>query len=284
VVFSKSAICNLKSEIPEDMVDRIKEEFKAVVEVVAALRGPGGCPWDRQQDHATLRKYLIEEAYEVVDAIDQGSHGKLEDELGDLLLQILLHAQLAAEEGHWDIADVCERIRRKLIRRHPHVFGQVEVAGVDEVLHNWEEIKATEPGREDAASAIGGVPKSLPALMRAAEISKRAARTGFEWPDAGAVLDKLREETAELEQARASGDVEKVKSEIGDLLFTLVNIARWSKVDPEEALREMLGRFEVRFALIEARARASGRSVAELTIGEMDEIWNEAKQGRSGAI
>lgn len=257
--------------------DRIKEEFQALVEVVAALRGPGGCPWDREQDHKSLRKYVIEETYEVVDAIDHGSPVKLEEELGDLLLQILLHSQIASEDSRFDIADVCERIRKKLIRRHPHVFGEVEVAGVDEVLHNWEEIKSREPGREEIISAIDDVPKCLPALMRAAEISKRAARTGFEWPNIAGVQEKLREETVELEQAIASGNQEKIKSEIGDTLFTIVNIARWSKVDAEESLREMLERFQSRFTAIEDHAGKSGRSINDLSIDEMDEIWNQAK-------
>lgn len=259
------------------MNDRIPEEFKKLAETVAALRGPDGCPWDREQDHKSLRKYLIEETYEVIDAIDHGSPDKLEDELGDLLLQVLLHSQIASETGQFDIADVCERIRKKLLRRHPHVFGDVEVAGVDDVLHNWEEIKSREPGREAITSAIGGVPSSLPALMRATEISKRAARTGFEWPDIHGVFDKLHEETEELKQAVTSGEREKIKSEIGDLLFTVVNIARWTKVDAEESLREMLDRFQSRFSVIEERARESGKSIGDLTIDEMDAIWNEAK-------
>lgn len=261
------------------MTDRVTEEFRKLVDVVAALRGPGGCPWDREQDHASLRKYLIEEAYEVVDAIDHGSDRKLEEELGDLLLQVLLHAQIAGEEGRFDIADVCEVHRQKLVRRHPHVFGEVEVSGVDDVLHNWDEIKSREPGREAITSAIGGVPSSLPALMRATEISKRAAKTGFEWPNMAGVMDKLREETAELEEAIESGETEKIKSEIGDLLFTVVNIARWAKVDAEESLREMLDRFRDRFTAIEDHAREQGRSIGDLTIDEMDAIWNQAKLG-----
>jgi len=258
--------------------ERIKDEFGALVEVVAALRSPNGCPWDREQDHKSLRKYLIEESYEVIDAIDHGSPAKIEEELGDVLLQVLLHAQIAAENGEYDIADVCERIRKKLIRRHPHVFGEVEVSGVDDVLHNWEEIKSREPGREQITSAIGGVPQSLPALMRAAEISKRAARTGFEWPNMEGVIDKLHEETGELGQAIESSDREKVKSEIGDLLFTIVNISRWAKVDPEEALREMLDRFQTRFSAIEEHAQSTGKSISDLSIEEMDEIWDQAKK------
>lgn len=260
------------------MSDHKEEEFRKLVETVATLRGPAGCPWDREQDHKSLRKYLIEESYEVVDAIDHGSPQKLEEELGDVLLQVLLHSQIASENGQYDIADVCEKIRKKLLRRHPHVFGDVEVSGVADVLHNWEEIKSLEPGREEITSAIGGVPRSLPALMRATEISKRAARTGFEWPDLTGVLDKLREETGELEHAISTGDTGKIKGEIGDLLFTIVNIARWTKVDAEESLREMLDRFQSRFSAIEEHARETGRSIGDLTLNEMDEIWNQAKE------
>jgi tetrapyrrole methylase family protein / MazG family protein len=260
------------------MADRIEKEFKALVETVETLRGPNGCPWDKEQNHLTLRKYLIEESYEVVDAIDHGSPAKLEEELGDVLLQVLLHAQIASEAGQYDISDVCEKIRQKLLRRHPHVFGEVEVSGVEDVLHNWEEIKSKEPGREAILSAIDGVPNSLPALMRASEISKRAARVGFEWPSMDGVVDKLMEETEELKQAIKSGDGDKIKHEIGDLLFTIVNIARWSKIDPEESLREMLGRFQTRFSSIEEHARASGREIGDLTIDEMDAIWDKAKR------
>lgn len=260
------------------MADRIQEEFKALVDVVAALRAPDGCPWDREQDHLSLRKYLIEETYEVIEAIDHQSPTKLEEELGDLLLQVVLHAQLAMEEKQYDIADVCEKIRLKLIRRHPHVFGEVEVSGVDDVLHNWEAIKSQEPGREAIISAIDGVPGGLPALMLAMEVSKRAAKVGFEWPNLDGVIDKLREETGELEKALESGDKDHIKHEIGDLLFTVVNLARWTKIDAEESLREMLVRFRERFTAIEEQARVNGRDVSDLTIDEMDAIWNEAKR------
>ncbi len=260
------------------MTDRTKEEFAKLVDVVEMLRSPEGCPWDREQDHKSLRKYVIEEAYEVVDAIDLGSDTKLEEELGDLMLQAVLHAQIAREEGRFDIAGVCETIRKKLVRRHPHVFSDVEVSGVDDVLHNWEEIKRKEPGNVEITSAIGGVPKSMPALLRATEISKRAARTGFEWPDMSGVLDKLHEETDELKEAIDSGDTEHIKHEIGDLLFTVVNISRWAKVDAEESLREMLERFGARFTRIEEHARETGRRVEDLSIEEMEEVWNRAKE------
>jgi tetrapyrrole methylase family protein/MazG family protein len=257
---------------------RIAEEFMALVDVVAELRGPMGCPWDRQQDHRSLRRYLIEETYEVVEAIDQGSLDKLEEELGDVLLQVLLHSQIANEEGSFDIADVCRRIRMKLIRRHPHVFGGLEVSGVDEVLSNWEHIKSREPGKSEMDSAISGVPSSLPALMRASEISKKAARVGFEWPDLGGVLAKLKEEVSEVEESIASGDEGSIKHEIGDLLFAVVNLARWLKVDPEESLREMLERFRNRFEAIERHARSEGRHISDMTIEEMDAVWNSVKK------
>lgn len=260
------------------MTDRVQQEFKLLVDVVAKLRAPEGCPWDREQDHKSLRKYLIEESYEVIDAIDHGGPAKLEEELGDVLLQVLLHSQIASENEEYDIADVCKKIRKKLIRRHPHVFAEVEVSGVDDVLHNWEAIKSKEPGREEITSVIGGVPKSLPALMRALEISKRAARTGFEWTNIEGVLDKLEEETNELKEALSNAEPDEIKHEIGDMLFTVVNIARWRKIDPEEALREMLDRFQTRFSAIEAHAKETGRSVEELTIEEMEAVWSKAKK------
>ena len=181
------------------MDDRARDEFGKLVEAVARLRGPGGCPWDREQTHESLKRYAIEETYEVIDAIDGGEPAKLEDELGDFILQALLHAEIARESGQFDIADVCRTIREKLVRRHPHVFGDVEISGVDDVLHNWEQIKSEE--YEHRKSVLDGVPASLPALMRAAKISKKAAGTGFDWPDVGSIIAKLKEETAELEEA-----------------------------------------------------------------------------------
>lgn len=260
-------------------MSKAAEEFVELVNTVARLRAPGGCPWDRQQTHETLKRYAIEETYEVVEAIESADPSKLKEELGDLLLQVLLHARIAEEHGEYDIADVCRTIREKLRRRHPHVFGEVEVAGVDEVLHNWEQIKRAEPGYEDRESALDGVPESLPALMRAAKLSKKAARTGFDWPDIRAVFDKLSEETAELKAAVESNDTAHIREEIGDLLFTVVNIARHADVDPEEALRLMLKKFAARFGRIEDHARSTGREIGQLTLDEMDSVWNEAKEG-----
>ena len=174
------------------MQDRVRDEFEKLVETVAKLRSPEGCPWDREQTHDSLKRFAIEETYELVEAIDSGEVSRLRDELGDVLLQVLLHAQMASEEDQFGIADVCRTIREKLYRRHPHVFGETQVSGVEDVLVNWEQIKRCEPGYDERESVLDGVPQSLPALMRAAEISKRAARTGFDWPDIHAIFGKLR--------------------------------------------------------------------------------------------
>jgi len=259
------------------MQDRIRDEWAKLVETVAKLRGPNGCPWDRQQTHESLRKYAIEETYEVVEAIESGDPDRIEDELGDMLLQVLLHAQISSESGQFDVADVCRKIREKLQRRHPHVFADTIVSGVEDVLTNWDQIKRCEPGYEDRKSVLDGVPKSMPALMRAAKLSKKAAKTGFDWPDVHSIFAKVDEEIHELKEAIASNDKSKVKEEIGDLLFTIVNIARHEDIDPEEALRLMLGKFTSRFSRIEEHANKSGREMSDLTLDEMDHIWNEAK-------
>lgn len=262
------------------MSDRIRDEFARLVETVAKLRSPEGCPWDREQTHDSLKRYAIEETYEVIEAIESGVPDKLEDELGDLLLQVLLHAEIASESRQFDIADVCRRIREKLVRRHPHVFADTQVSGVQDVLHNWEQIKRAEPGYDERTSVLDGVPAALPALMRAAKLSKKAAKTGFDWPDARSIIDNLKEETAELEEALERGDRDEIASEIGDALFTLVNIARWTQVDPEEALRDMLERFTNRFRKIEDEAARSGRNLQDMTLEEMDRVWDQAKRGK----
>lgn len=258
--------------------DRAGEEFASLVRVIEKLRAPGGCPWDRKQTHETLRRYLIEEAYEVVEAIEQRSSSKLREELGDVMIQILVHSEIARQEGRFDIGDVCKLLREKLIRRHPHVFGNVEVAGVDEVLHNWEEIKSGEPGYEDRQSILDGVPRSLPALMQAAEVTKRASKVGFDWPDISGVLAKLREEMGELESEIKAGETARAAEEIGDVLFTLVNLSRFLGVDPEEALRHTVARFFERFREIERRARDSGRRLEEMPLEEMDAVWEASKR------
>ena len=238
--------------------------------VVERLLGPGGCPWDREQTHETLRKYLLEEAYETVDAIDRGDLDALREELGDVLLQPVLHAGIRKAAGGWGIDDVARGIVDKLVRRHPHVFGETSVGGTDDVLRNWEAIKKA----EGKTSVLEGVPRAMPALARALLVSKRAAREGFEWPSMDGVLEKLTEEEREVREALASGDASAVEAEIGDLLFTVVNVARWAKVDPEEALRRMLDRFTRRFSHME---RASEVPLGDLSPATWDALWNRAK-------
>ncbi len=253
-------------------------DFGALLAVMARLRDPdGGCPWDLAQTPLTLRKYVIEEAYEVVEAIDGGSPTKLAEELGDLLLQVVFHAQLARESGAFAVGDVTRAIVEKLIRRHPHVFGTLSVTGEDEVLKNWEQIKRGEPGYEDRVGVLDGIPPALPALMRALEVSKRVVKVGFEWPTVNEVLDKVEEEIAELRAEIARGETARAADELGDLLFTLVNVARHLKIDPEDALRRMTLRFAARFRHIERHAADTGRAVSDLSLEEMETVWQAAK-------
>ena len=258
--------------------ERRRAVFTDLVEVMARLRGEGGCPWDREQDHVTLKRYLIEECYEAIDAIDAGDMAALCEELGDVLLQVVFHARIEEEAGRFDVRDVVAGIVEKLIRRHPHVFGDLDVAGADEVLRNWERIKRAEKGEGWRDSVLDGVPSQMPALMRAMEISKRAVKVGFEWERLEDVLAKMEEEVGELRAAIASDRAEEIFDEIGDLLFTVVNVARWTGVDPEEALRAMLRRFTARFHHIERTARERGRALTEMTLAEMDALWEEAKR------
>ena len=253
-------------------------EFEKLVEIIARLRSEGGCPWDREQTHDSIKPNLLEETYEVLEAIDNRDMDELRSELGDLLMQAVFHAQFASERGEFTIEDSLRSINEKLIRRHPHVFGETQVAGSDEVLHNWDEIKRGEKGYEKRTSILDGVPMAMPALARAMEISKKAARAGFEWPNLDAVMEKLEEEVGELKDELASGDRTRIFEEIGDLLFTVVNVARWTGADPEDALRVMIERFSRRFRKIEEAAREGGRSIERLTIQEMDAVWDRAKQ------
>lgn len=258
-----------------------------MVQIIARLRAPDGCPWDREQTHASLRTHLLEEACEVMDAIDGGSDAHLREELGDLLMQPILHAQIAAEEQRFDIVAVLEGISDKLVRRHPHVFGDVAVAGSAEVLKNWDAIKRAEKAEKGeapvegtpAASVLDDVPRTLPALMMALEVSKKAARAGFEWPDMAGVMDKLHEETGELEAVLddPAATRERAAEELGDLLFTAVNVARWKGINPELALRDTVRRFSGRFQAMEKQARERGLELNALTIEQWDVLWEEAK-------
>jgi tetrapyrrole methylase family protein/MazG family protein len=258
--------------------ERRRPSFPRLVEVMAQLRDPeNGCPWDLKQTHETLRRYALEEAYEVVEAIDSGDPDKLCDELGDLLLQVVFHAQLASEQGVFEIVDVCEAIVDKLVRRHPHIFGDVKVANADEVLTNWNAIKATEKSNENRKSRLDGIPKALPALMTALEVSKRAVKAGFEWPDVQGIFDKAVEEFGELRhEIENGGSKERIASELGDVLFTLVNVGRQLEIDAEESLRHQLTRFEGRFRFMEERADANG-GLESLTLEQMEDLWRQAK-------
>lgn len=258
------------------------KDFYSLVGVMARLRAPGGCPWDREQTHETLKRYFIEETYEVLEAIDSQNPDALCEELGDALLQVVFHAQLAREEGLFTIDDVTRCVVEKLVRRHPHVFGTTEVANSAEVLRNWERIKRTEKGpSEQPSSVLEGIPKGLPALMYAMELSKRVVKVGFDWPSLPNVLAKVDEEWQELKSAleAAEPDREHVEAELGDLLFTLVQVARKLGLDAEQALRGMLRRFEARFRYMERRALEMGRPLESMDIHELDALWEEAKRG-----
>jgi tetrapyrrole methylase family protein / MazG family protein len=245
-----------------------------LVGIVDRLLGPGGCPWDQAQTHETLKKHLVEETYEVLDAIDSGDRDRLCEELGDLLLQPVMHGQISAMTGGFDTHAAARGIVDKLVRRHPHVFGETEVADADEVLRNWDRIKQSEKSGE-RHSILAGVPRGMPALLRAFEISKRAARVGFEWPDIDSVFDKLREEEYELKEALNTGDASRIASELGDLLFSAVNVARWAGVEPEEALRTMVDRFTDRFVRMETLAT---KPLQDLGFEEWDALWETAKR------
>lgn len=250
--------------------------FEAFQELIAHLRAPEGCPWDREQTHQTLRPHLLEEAYEVLEAIDADDAQAMREEFGDLLLQIVLHAQIASEYGEFSMVDVLRRIHEKIVRRHPHVFGNWVVTDKDAVLRNWEVLKATEreAGATKEASLLDGVGRTLPALAQAETYQKRAARVGFDWPDQQGVIEKVAEEIREFEMAASA---EAREDELGDLLFSIVNLARWFDVDPESALRNANARFRRRFSRMEAEATKRGRTLSELSLEEMDALWEAAK-------
>ncbi|MBI2376395.1 MAG: nucleoside triphosphate pyrophosphohydrolase [Deltaproteobacteria bacterium] len=258
--------------------------FERLVAIMSRLRSTDGCPWDRAQDLASLRPYLIEETYEVLDAIDHGSVEAHREELGDLLLQVVFQAEIRRQAGEFDVTGVAHGISDKLVRRHPHVFGATRADGVREAYANWEKAKAKE---KSGRSAIDGVPRALPSLLRAQRISDKAGRVGFDWPDLAGPIAKMEEELEELREAlRAApprGKDEppdpRVAEELGDLLLTVVNVARFLGVSAEDALRGSADRFDRRFRALEARVRASGRAIDELTLEELDAIWNQVKAG-----
>jgi nucleoside triphosphate diphosphatase len=288
------------------------ERFERAVQIMARLRAPGGCPWDREQTFDTIKPYTLEETYEVLEAIDNRDWHELTGELGDLLLQVLFYSEMAQEEGHFSIDDVLERLSNKLVDRHPHVFGQVKADTPAEVLRNWEALKAEEKKKrleagvgkkaestDDAQSVLAGVSSKMPALLEAHKLSARAAHVGFDWPEIEGLFEKLAEETAELREELKAAPVKRpsgtgiagagkprvspelrarLEDEVGDLFFVLVNIARYLSLDPESALKKTNRKFKRRFQWIEERLRARGRGTQQASMNELEELWQEAKQ------
>jgi tetrapyrrole methylase family protein/MazG family protein len=254
--------------LPQDL-----RQFSALMDIIAKLRAPDGCPWDKKQNHSSLRENLLEECYEVLEALDEGDPKKLCIELGDLLMQVVFHCQIAEEAGEFQLGDVVKSINTKLIRRHPHVFGSLDVKDIDELLHNWETLKREE--REVGVSMLDGVPKRMPALAYSQAIQSRVARIGFDWEDMNSVIDKLAEEVSEFQHADSP---EKRIQEFSDLLFTLANIARRLEVDLESALRETNKRFYRRFNYMEETCHRRGLNLADLSFNEQNTLWGEAKK------
>ena len=253
------------------------DKFQRLVEIMQRLRAPGGCPWDAEQTHQSLKRYLLEETYEVLEAVDAADDPLLREELGDLILQPVFHAVVAEERGAFTMADILDTICDKLVRRHPHVFGDQIIENSAAQVTNWEKIKKEEKG-DERKSALSGIPAHLPALARAQKITEKAARAGFEWEDVDQVFAKVREELQELEETMAQGDDEGVEAEIGDLLFAVANLGRFLAVDPEEALRKTIGRFSSRFAFVEETLQKRGVPLKEATLEEMETLWKEAKE------
>ncbi len=258
-----------------DFVRKNSYSLKDLETIVSILRSPGGCPWDAEQDHKSLRRALLEESCEVIEAIDEESPAHLQEELGDVLLQVVFHADIERQAGRFDLEAVADGICKKLIFRHPHVFGDVSVHDSEEVLVNWDALKRQEKSQETYTDTLTAVAKSLPALWRAEKVQKKAKKAGFDWPDASGALDKLSEELAELKEAMAQGT--NIQEELGDLLFSVVNISRFLKADPEEALNAATEKFISRFAKVEEMALAQGKDMAQMSLEELDKLWERAK-------
>jgi tetrapyrrole methylase family protein / MazG family protein len=256
------------------------DKFQKLVEIMAKLRAPGGCPWDREQTFDTIKPYLLEETYEVMDAIDARDWPELTGELGDLLLQSVFFSQMAAEQNLFSIDDALDAINQKLIRRHPHVFGDQTAETAGDVRRIWGEVKAEEKKQKGDTDAglLNSVPRALPALVEAQQLTTRAAHVGFDWDNAGQVLDKLHEELAEFDAAQRGASQSEMEGELGDMLFVLVNLARFVKVDPEQALRKTNAKFRQRFGYIERKLAEQGKSPEEATLAEMDALWEESKR------
>lgn len=255
-----------------------KYDIDDLLEIMSVLRAPGGCPWDAEQTHESIKSNFIEETYEVIEAINQQDKGLLLEELGDVLLQVVFHAQMEKEEGSFDFSDVADGICKKLIERHPHVFGEVKVSGTDEVLSNWDDIKRKSKAQKTQGSSMLKVPKELPALMRAQKIQSKAKKAGFDWDDMSGALTALESEIKELKEAIALNSQDKIEDEFGDVLFSCVNVARFIDVDSEEALTRSNEKFISRYLVVEKLAEERGINMKETPIDELDELWDEAKK------
>jgi MazG family protein len=266
-----------------EMIDApdARQQLDRLRAIMHRLRAPGGCPWDAEQTHATLVPHLIEEAYETVDAIQRSDYPHLKEELGDVLLQVLFHCELAEEDGHFTLDEVARDVSEKLIRRHPHVFAQSDARTPEAVLKQWDEIKRVEKGHQ-TQPFLHGIGKGIPALIRAAKLQKKASKVGFDWPDAPGVLAKIREELEELESALTKNDAAAVDEELGDLLFSVVNLARFRKTDPEILMAAANSKFENRFAAMERALLDQGLDLPSATLDQMEQAWNATKRPHGG--
>ncbi len=252
-------------------------DISDLLKIMSCLRAPGGCPWDAEQTHETIKKNLIEETYEVIEAINKDDKALLCEELGDVLLQVVFHSQMESEQGVFDFNDVADGICKKLIERHPHVFGEVKVDSVGEVLTNWDNIKRNSKGQKSSTDAMNAVPRELPALMRSTKIQQKAAKVGFDWSDISGAMGKLEEETDELKQALADEDKDAAFEELGDLLFSAVNVSRFMSCDAEEALTAATDKFASRFSKVERLAGERGIDMKSASLDELDKLWDEIK-------
>jgi tetrapyrrole methylase family protein/MazG family protein len=274
----------LQDDVRKGLSVKKHADIQKLVDLVEKLRGENGCPWDKEQTRETLKPMLVEEAYEVLDAIDTAGPSELKEELGDLLFQVVFHAQIAQEKGEFHLGDIIDRLHEKMVRRHPHVFGTADIRTSQDVLKNWEDIKAAERGvqstsnPESEKSLLDGIPPKLPALLQANQMTAKVSRVGFDWPDLEGILAKLVEETNELREAHAGQNRQATVDEVGDLLFVAVNVARFLGVDPETALRRSNRKFENRFRYIESCIKKQGRQLKDVTLQEMDALWEEAKK------
>ena len=265
-----------------DWTYKDKYDLNDFIHIIDVLRSPGGCPWDIKQTHESLKRNAVEEAYEVCDAIDEGSMEHLREELGDLLMQVIFHASIEKERGGFDLDDVSDEAVKKLVHRHPHVFADVKADTPDEVLANWDAIKRADRGQQSVASAMDGIPRGLPGLMRSEKIQNKAAKVGFDWPEVSGAMDKLREEVGELQEGIDAGDIENIKEELGDVLFSAVNVARFYKLDSEELMHSACAKFVRHFKYLEEHAAEKGMRLEDMSLGQMEEIYQQGRRDLVG--